>query len=276
MAATTPRLVETSITRDGGTWAVSVSLPPGYDGPTKNDRFNVLYILDGDKSVFTRSAAANLSAYAEIRPLPGRNWFPELIVATISGGALTPEARLAATTKALVPFIDSNFRTNPYAAGRALCGLTGEGRLAVQEALRNHQQVTGLFQTFIVGRPDADLCGEAAGAPLAEKTAICLYVGSREGAQRVQAARAAKAALEARIGGDSTTTVMTVDRNGEQHYKEEARIGTVVDLLETETAEGVAMASDGEIRVVMDWLGVRIERRKLERLGSLMPWHEFK
>jgi hypothetical protein len=36
------------------------------------------------------------------------------------------------------------------------------------------------------------------------------------------------------------------------------------------------LASDSEIRVVMDWLGVRIERRKLERLGNLMPWHEFK
>ena len=44
---------------------------------------------------------------------------------------------------------------------------------------------------------------------------------------------------------------------------------------EMETAEG-AVASDEELSCVMRWLGERIERRKLERLGNLMPWHEFK
>ena len=61
---------------------------------------------------------------------------------------------------------------------------------------------------------------------------------------------------------------MTVDRHGEQHYEQQAGITTTIALLEVEKA-GFAKAST-------EWLGERLERRKLERLGSLMPWHEFK
>ena len=65
---------------------------------------------------------------------------------------------------------------------------------------------------------------------------------------------------------------MTVDRYGEQHYSQAAGLGVKVDVLHTTGGTG----SDELVRGAIGWIGERLEARKLERLGSLMPWHEFK
>ena len=70
-------------------------------------------------------------------------------------------------------------------------------------------------------------------------------------------------------------TVMTVDRNGEQHYSKETRLGTAIDVLEPE-GEVYVERSLAVVSRAIGWLGARLEKRKLERLGSVMPWHEFK
>ena len=70
----------------------------------------------------------------------------------------------------------------------------------------------------------------------------------------------------------STDTVMTVDRTGEQHYSSAEGLGVAIDLREADGAAG----SDAIVKAAVEWLGERLERGKLERLGSLMPWHEFK
>ena len=107
---------------------------------------------------------------------------------------------------------------------------------------------------------------------LPEKSGVCVCVGAGDGEARVAAARAYASLLRPRAGGELTDTVMTVDRYGEQHYTEEARLGSVVKLVEmAEECTHGAFATHA-----VTWVGEQWEQNKLERLGSLMPWHEFK
>jgi enterochelin esterase-like enzyme len=133
-----------------GTWRHAlVYTPPGYDTKVKQ-RYPVLYLQHGggeDESGWTRQGKANFildnliaagrakpmivvmaSGYARragaAAPLPG-------------GPPTTPEARRAMqemmaafeddVTKALIPFIDSNFRTLPDREHRAMAGLSMGG-----------------------------------------------------------------------------------------------------------------------------------------------------
>lgn len=280
-----PRIVETSLTYDGKVYPVHVSLPPSYDDGPKSLTFNTLYLLDASPEVFSSVAAANLSAYASVRQQDGRNWYPELMVAKLAmtgePESLAPDQLLEAS-KALCEYVDGNFRAAPYAAARALCGMDGHGRLAVQASVRalDHTAAKGMFSNFILGSPDADGCGSADGPPLEQKTAVCLCVNSAVGEEQKAAARTCKSNLEARAStSGSMTTIMTVDRNGEQQYKEEASLGTEIVLLEATAPEGDGHGGGGSDELLeraVDWLGARFERCKLERLGNLMPWHEFK
>ena len=158
--------------------------------------------------------------------------------------------------------------------------MNGHGRLAVQASVRALEGGRARFSNFILGSPDADGCGSAEGPPLEQKTAVCLCVSSAEGEEQKAAARACKSNLEARAStSGSTTTIMTVDRNGEQQYKEEASLGTEILLIEGTAPEGDDHGGEGSDELLeraVDWLGARFERCKLERLGNLMPWHEFK
>ena len=64
---------------------------------------------------------------------------------------------------------------------------------------------------------------------------------------------------------------MFVNRDGEQTYTEHTQeLAPPVSLDVTPFGR-----DEGRCRAVV-WLCERLERQKLESLGSLLPWHEFK
>ena len=251
---------------------VRVSLPLSYES-TPNEKYNTLYIVDDDPKIFESACQAANNAYASVHHLDGRNWFPELLVVAVQrpNGA-TPEHSIASLTNLVVAFVDNTYRTFPYAAGRALCGQAADGRAAVLAALRDPEKLK-TYQNVLLGAPDtAD--GVAGKAPLEAKTAVLLQLGTGEGEAKAAAARACKAALDTRAGegAQMSSTVMQVDRYGEQHYRQEAQLGVLIELSQV---DGAPSAEDAT-RTAVEWVCARFEKRKLERLGSLLPWHEFK
>lgn len=285
-AAVPARRVKETLHFLGQTFDVYVSIPPAYDKPGhENDRFNCLYVLDREEKTFIRVAEAAVAAHAATAGIDGRQWYPELLVVTAyevrdmtSAEAYnnaikpSPEQLFALMASQLIGWVESKFRVEPFAAGRAVCGMAGEGSEAVICGLGDVEHAK-MFQTYIIGAPEAESATKlSGGAPLADKTAVCLCPSEAQGA----AAEACRTALQARAaGGDSMGTVMTVDRNGEQHYTKEARLGTAIDVLEPE-GEVYVEGSLALVSRAIGWLGARLEKRKLERLGSVMPWHEFK
>src|SRR5919202_6182871 len=133
-----------------GTWRHAlVYTPPGYDTKVK-ERYPVLYLQHGggeDESGWTRQGKANfildnLIAAGKAKPMiiVMANGYARRAgqAAPLPGGPpATPEARRAMqdmmsafgdeVTKALIPFIDSNFRTLPDRDHRAMAGLSMGG-----------------------------------------------------------------------------------------------------------------------------------------------------
>ena len=282
-----PRSVEQQLYIQNVPFRVRVSLPPGYDrAENSSDRYYTLYILDRDERIFDRAADATTAAYAAVSHLEGRNWYPDFIIVTayivpppntgatwLAANKPSPTTIVNLMAAHLLPYVERTFRVEPFAAGRAICGLADDGCAAAQAALRDAEKLK-LFHHVIVGSPaeasDADALRD--GPPLEPKSAICLCVGRSEANARGAAARSCQAALSVRADASSTDTVMTVDRTGEQHYSSAEGLGVAIDLREADGAAG----SDAIVKAAVEWLGERLERRKLERLGSLMPWHEFK
>jgi hypothetical protein len=129
------------------------------------------------------------------------------------------------------------------------------------------------FEVFAVNEPAAPAGASSSAAKLEDKTAVLLCCGSAVDDKIKAAAAEAKAALLARSGAaEVQDTVMQVDRNGEQHYRQESKLGSLVTLHEVDGAVDGARFATTAVR----WVAERLERRKLERLGSLLPWHEFK
>ena len=280
-----PRLIEKQLFVLHVAFKVCVSLPPGYV-ESGSDRFNTLYVLDREQSVFSRAADAAAAAYASVGHLENRNWYPELIVVTahvvpppnsganwLAANKPTPKEIIDLMSIHLLDYVERTFRVEPFAAGRAICGFGGDGRAAAHAALQDADKLK-LFHHVLIGSPEADDESTAlqGGPPLEGKSAVCFLVGRSESSERLAMAKACHAALEARTDKTTTATVMTVDRTGEQHYASETGLGVAVDLLEIDGGAGSTAIIEGAIR----WLGERLEKRKLERLGSLLPWHEFK
>ena len=259
-------------------FTVKISLPLSYNTPEgKSEKYNVVYILDEQDGVFSTFTASARNNFAMIRPLDKRQWFPEFIVATAkrdNGEPPPAEFMLPLVCNNLVPLVDSNFRTNPYAAGRALCGFSGIAKEMVYKALEDEAAIK-TFNSYLAGVQAIGTSGELPTLP--EKFGCFLAIGTADGEEPIKAAKATKAALEARagVGKELTDTVMQVDRYGEQHYRQEAKLGAAVHLEEVpgkaSSVLGWAFAEKGAL-----WLGERLEAQKLERLGGLLPWHEFK
>ena len=128
---------------------------------------------------------------------------------------------------------------------------------------------TKLFRFYLIGAAEVgEKAATTSQTPLAEKTAVFL---SASGA--VDGARPLEHALAGRLGGGVTTeTTMFVNRDGEQTYSQkQSNLGAPLTLVADGGIDGGAFAKAG-----MEWLGLRLEKQKLESLGSLMPWHEFK
>ena len=126
-----------------------------------------------------------------------------------------------------------------------------------------------MFRFYLIGCAElGEKVASVVQAPLAEKTAVIL---SASGA--VDGARPLEQALASRLGGGvATETTMFVNREGEQTYSQKVtNLGAPVTLVADGGVDGGAFA-----KASMEWLGLRLEKQKLESLGSLMPWHEFK
>ena len=265
------RVVETHVKElFGATFTIKVSLPLSYkDKPS--EQYNTLFLVDLEDGHFESAAASASEAHATTVTKERRNWFPELIVASVSGGGeATPDMMIGGATQFLLPFMDQSYRTYPYAAGRTLMG-----RAIALAALRN-DDIMKMFQNYVLVSPEsAEGVGGEGRAKMLDNTAILLTASKGDGETTLAAARACKAALDTRAGGpdaaQATTTVMQVDRHGEQQYRQEATLGFLIELRELDGAGRDELVRDGVV-----WVCERVEKRKLERLGSLLPWHEFK
>lgn len=247
------KLTEMSITVAGLTITICCcdNCPPGSE-------INPVFILDRDEQTLKDIIMAQRAEYEAVRNLDGRNWYPQLAFVGLSSkqAALTPEQWVT-----ILPQVVGGFGGYPYA--RSLCGLTTDGGRQAVQAVLNDADASKLFSYFVVGDPTGILPD---GPKFGDKTAICLCAGTAD----VAAATTLKQALEGVRCGKSTYTEMFVQNHtGEQTYRE-VQTGYGVELLEYGDDE-----RERNRRVGL-WLGSKLERRKLERLGSLMPWHEFK
>ena len=160
---------------------------------------------------------------------------------------------IGGATQFLLPFMDQSYRTYPYAAGRTLMG-----RAIALAALRN-DDIMKMFQNYVLVSPEsAEGVGGEGRAKMLDNTAILLTASKGDGETTLAAARACKAALDTRAGGpdaaQATTTVMQVDRHGEQQYRQEATLGFLIELRELDGAGRDELVRDGVV-----WVCERVE-----------------
>jgi hypothetical protein len=257
---------------------VVVSLPPDYDAQVqRRNRLDVVYVIDGGARLFSMVASSGRADHASLSGAEGRQWHPDPIIVGISK-PLSNESGTSLTSfvqHSLIPLIDSQFWTKPFAAGRAVCALSSEpGGSSLRKMLVEDETptCTSLFRFHLLGSAHlAEGRGPAATTLLPEKTAI--YLGAAEASPGIDAARSLEQVLQSRSGKTAKETTMFVTRDGEQTYTEKEAVGAPPVTLD------VAPAGDTEAAFAtnaMVWLGRRLEQQKLESLGSLMPWHEFK
>ena len=281
-----PMPVNTSKTKVNGR-TVLVSLPAGYgqsSGSGMNRVYNVLYVLDAGQTVFSLCAQAARESHAATLNQSGRQWHPELIVVALSeapsrGGE---HALLDFLTTDVVPHVDSKYHTNPYAAGRAVLGHDALGAGAMRRLLIGDENADRrkAFRFYLLGGGGGGIATPAPSAAseseLPPKTAVYLSASTDAGA--ATAARDFEGALVKRASMGATQVSMFVNRDGEQTYtRKEVDSGgkpITLELLEGPANSDAARAAFATR--ALDWLGLRLERQKLESLGSLMPWHEFK
>lgn len=269
-----------------GNFKVMISLPPDYDAKVeKRVHFNTLYVLDEGWQSFAMTAGAARVAHDSVKGKEGRQWHPELIVVGIaSAGAAEAgvEKRLQFLTETLVPTIDGTFNTLPYAAARAVLAhdtlsKSGGGTSAMLRLLLDESEGEKLkmFRFFMLqGGGGASASGERQRsiAQYPEKTAVRVTVGGTEGDAAVDAAKELQAELAARSGAAvATSTTMFVNRDGEQTYTEHTQ-----ELAPPVSLDVTPFGRDEGLCRAVVWLCERLERQKLESLGSLLPWHEFK
>ena len=255
---------------------VVVSLPPDYEAQVgRRNRLDVVYVVDGGARLWSLVCESGRANHASLKGAEGRQWHPDPIVVGISK-PLSNESGTSLTSfvqHSLIPLIDSQFCTKPFAAGRAVCALsTGLGGSSLRKMLVEDETpgCAALFRFYMMGSAHhAEGKAPVATKPLPEKTAV--YLGCTDAG--ADTARSLEQALQGRLGHVVKETTMFVTRDGEQTYSEkEAICGPPVTLDVSPDAGMEAVFA----KSAMVWLGRRLEQQKLESLGSLMPWHEFK
>ena len=256
-------ITEEVVTIRGTSYFMQLALPPRIRN-SNTEQASPVFVLDFDGQVFEAIVAAQQAERRAVIHLDGRNWYPNLLFLGPSSkqAALTPEQWLAILPE-LVKHVQS--RHGAYEFSRSICGLTSEGGHAVKAVLQDGG-ISKLFSYFALGSPEGV---RPDGPSLAAKSAIALCVKAASDAAELSQARELKAALEVSRCPKSTLRQMVVDRFGEQHYHEQ-QTGYGVELLEL---PGDQLERSRRVGL---WFGNKLERRKLERLGSLMPWHEFR
>lgn len=253
---------------------VQVSLPQSYEtGVSKRKLFDVLYVLESGpgSSLFSSIVEAVRSDHESVITLPGRQWHPDLIIAGVRvRSTMSADAFLAFVGECVVPIVDENYCTKPYAAGRALCGCDSCGsgtivRLVLQSDCASSS--AQLFRFYMVSSGEESMAASKAVA-LPEKTAafVCGAVGPTH---------ALATMVNERTAGKRDTTTMFVNRHGEQTYTQHA--SSLDDSVTVELVDGTREdVSRALVARGVAWLGARLEKQKLASLGSLLPWHEFK
>lgn len=284
-----------------GEFSVHVSLPLSYD-PFSTRTHPVVYVLDsrepvmcGEPSLFSLiSTSARLCHQMHAA---SRRQYPDLIVVSARSEAAAAddlEATLRFVAEKAIPFVDSEYRTQPYSSGRALCGHGAGGSLVARTVL--DERVGALFESYLVGAPtalpEADLwVGRAAGGCAADTTTPDVYVCAvGEGCDRAAAsdfARALRERAAGNAGGGKEQSVVQVDpHTGEQRLRSlqpSATKATVrLDWIDVDRevpaldmGRGLELACPFAIRAV-SWLGDLLERKRLDTLGALVPWSEFR
>ena len=267
----------------GVDYRVRVRIPPSY-ATSVREKFDVVYVLDNDEGVAERAAILAAQNYEEIRKQEGRQWYPRLIM--VCGEPVNNNSCCTKSTPptaeqsmealdAIMRLVDQAYTTKPYGAGRSLVAQSSIAcevvHLAMNRALGRKDPP---FRFFALGTPSASggVSDAAPAEKLEDKCAVLLSVNTGAGDSAISAARACKEVLDARVNASGpTTTVMKVDRHGDQHYSEEHGRG-----LPAVTLDIVEGSKDAFVERAMRWLGERVEMQKLASLGGLMPWHEFR
>ena len=113
----------------------------------------MLYVLDQEARVLPHFANALASHYAATAHKEKRQWFPEVLVVGVVAAATsrrpTASELLRFLETIVVGYVQNNYRTKPYAAARALCGVSAAASEAVQQALRT--DAAKQFRFFLVG-----------------------------------------------------------------------------------------------------------------------------
>ena len=265
---------------------VLVSLPPDYTEKVTvgREKYNVLYVLDASfEPGFHEAVGAARSGYAAMQKQEGRGWFPDLIVVGLTyPKECSARALVRFLGSDLIPFVDATYSTKPYAAARAAWASDEAGSSALGLALTVNE-TTKLIRYFAIGVPQSASVAASAGPSLPEKAAVFLGTSDGDG-DAMAAARRLETALTARVPGSGVTrsTTMFVDRHGEQHYTQHEQRGAppiTLDRAPTEPSETTS-SSATTARSFADrgvrWVCERLEWQKLESLGQLFPWHEFK
>ena len=117
---------------------VLVSLPPHYENEvSKRNMLDVVYVVDCGAALFSLSVVAGRADYEAFKGAEGRQWHPDVIIVGLTQLPDENANSLAAfVITTLVPFVDSKYKTKPYAAGRAICTLaSGLGGAFVRKML---------------------------------------------------------------------------------------------------------------------------------------------
>ena len=246
-----------------------------------NSSGDVVCMLDADSALFQQCIGAALKAHKDVAGKEKRNWHPVLTfvgVKSLPDGVDSDPAAYITFIQNVLPDILSMYG-KPYGEGRALLARSGIAAAALRSILAaDKHDVHKHYRLYMLG--DCSLEGAiapATSAALPDKTQVYLSaaVGPGESAAR---ARALESALLARMGVGVDTT-MFVTRDGEQTYTHHERTGpspVTLDLVAEQAADASGDVPSAFAAGSMLWVGERFEVMKLQSLGSLLPWHEFK
>ncbi len=148
----THRVIRSEVLDEGRT--LSIYLPYGYD--ESNDRYPVLYLLDGHVTARLMLAASTMELLDADGKMPqmiivgidapnaARDYFPFALENRPESGRA--EKFLKFIADELIPFVDSSFRTHPY---RVLCGFSNSGLFTLYATLSRPD----VFQGSIAASP---------------------------------------------------------------------------------------------------------------------------
>ena len=305
-SSTTTTFLQSPGTSERYSVTVALPSPPSAAERRKRQAHHTIYVLDMAGDLFQHVVRA-AAAQARAAEAEGRSWAPDLLVVGV-----VPERRRADpasltrfVSDTVVPFIDESYRTKPYASGRVLCGNgdggagTGTGGAVARALLENHVERFGHYLVGCPSEEDAGAVAAAAAAPEPRRLPRSVYLWSDAGSTRTGALRR----LDARLNGAvcaadadvPRASVVRVDRDGNQRVESLTQVracdsaeapGEEPNAAAT-TAGGSRISSlhvsaDGRLgddafaTHAVEWLARRLEQSKIDSLGTLMPWSEFR